>query len=45
MIVNTLAPPTPLIKANKSKSNHHPEPEITLCEAESDYKGEGSELR
>ena len=45
MIVNTLAPPTPLIKANKSKSYHYPEPEITLCEAESDYKGEGSELR
>ncbi|WP_281085569.1 hypothetical protein [Eubacterium ruminantium] len=32
-------------KANKSKSYHHPEPEITLCEAESFYEGEGSELR
>ena len=35
MIVYTLAPST----------YHYPEPEITLCEAESDYKGEGSELR
>ena len=45
MIVNTLAPPTPSHQAQSTKSNHYPEPEITLCEAESDYKGEGSELR
>ena len=34
MIVNTLAPPTPLIKANKSKSDHHPEPELPLSYAD-----------
>ena len=45
MNVNTLAQSSPPLKANQSKSNHHPEPEITLCEAESDYKGDGSELR
>ena len=36
------------IKVNQNqptKSNHHPEPKITLCEAESFYEGEGSELR
>ena len=45
MCVNTLAPPTPFHHTQPTKTNHHPEPEITLCEAESDYKGEGGELR
>ena len=30
MIVNTLAPLTLPLKANQSKSNHHPEPESPL---------------
>ena len=45
MIVNALASPTPSNQIQPTKSYHYPEPEITLCEAESDYKGEGSELR
>ncbi len=42
MIVNTLALPSPSNQIQPIKFYHHPEPEITLCEAESDYKGEGS---
>ena len=45
MIVNNLAPQYPPYQNQPIKSNHYPEPEITLCEAESDYEGEGSELR
>ncbi len=45
MTVNTLAPPPHSNQIQPTKSYNHPEPEITLCEAESDYKGEGSELR
>jgi len=45
MIVNTLAPSTHSIKVDKSKSNHHPEPESTLGCADEIDEGEGSELR
>ena len=45
MILNTLAPSLHSNLFQPTKDKHHPEPEITLCEAESFYEGEGSELR